>query len=276
MYILFGDETNIDVKTPNFFIYGGIFFKLDQISQINAEIEILRKKYKLDTYGELKWNRNKNCILNSEDYSKLKLKVIEIGKKYNVKFLVHIIYTETARKLYGKLKNKLPDDPFYQDKNDDKHENFLITTFAVDAILKKYNHYLKKHKGKGICVLDHRSEDYKKYFCTKYRKGLYDSPSESWQKLNNIELFCESYSNASNVNSLVDIILGGFRFIVNSRTNPINNITQNLYDSIYPITLHIDIRPSEKYRVKYEKDYKVLLSYLNDLNTYTELCFDDF
>jgi hypothetical protein len=253
MYILFGDETNIDLKNPDFVLYGAIFFKIDSLCAINHEIDDLRKQYGLNPHDELK---------STTKSHELKQKVIEIGIKYKVKFLIHIIHYTIAKGLITDPK---------------KSELHNIVCSALDWILYYYDMYLKNSESKGICVVDHRSESFKSYFAQKLSDGLFMVYDEEPTPLNNIDLYCISHSGASHVNSLADIVLGEFKKIINTRNKPITQSIQNIFNNVFPMTqFRVSLRP---YRVgiiirppikkievkKYKDEYEKIIKRFNEL-----------
>jgi hypothetical protein len=257
MYILLADETNrTPSKDAKFFIYGGLLFSLEKLDELDIEIEKIRKSAGYCAGDEFKFDtRSRPSHVTFENSTKAKGQVVDLCLRVGCKFIAHVILHEII-------------------KNQDQEQQVQL---AADYVIGRYNQYLIENNGTGLCVVDNLpGKTQFKYLSDKYTYGLTLS-YEHKIRLDRIKLFAASCSNASNVSSAMDIVLGSFRYCINNPKNPeaakimMKNVMNLMWHEkkegkIFTIGKGLILRPElEKVPYKYRPDYDELLSNINVL-----------
>jgi len=200
MHILLTDETNrTPGKDAKFFIYGGLLFSLDKLDELDIEIERIRTSAGYRAGDEFKFDtRSRPSHVSSDKSTIAKRQVIDLCLRVGCKFIAHVILHEII-------------------KNQDQEQQVQL---AADHVISRYNQYLMESNSTGICIVDNLPGKYQfKYLSDKYSFGSAIF-SEQIMRLDRIKLFAASCSNASNVSSAMDIVLGCFRYCINNPRNP--------------------------------------------------------
>lgn len=200
MRILLTDETNRqpsrDVK---FFVYGGLVLTTEALSTLHDEIEDIRRTAGYRTGDELKFDtRSRPEYVTIEAATEAKRQVIERARQAGCVFIVHII-------LHDIIRNQDPDQQ---------------VQWAADYVIGSYNQYLSEENEDGICVVDNlpnRAEF--RYLSEKFANGL-TLDTGTYVSLDRIKLFASTCIGASHANSVMDIVLGAFRYCINNPRNP--------------------------------------------------------
>ncbi len=117
----------------------------------------------------------------------------------------------------------------------------------------------------------------KRYFQEKFCKGLNIKPESKLVNLDRITLYGSTYINASHASSLIDILIGSFRFCVNNPND--NEASKERFPKLRQMTtrvrnakhlkledLGIIVRPKDLLE-PYTSEYKELLNNLKNLLT---------
>ncbi len=257
MYLLLTDETNrIKSQDCKFLVYGGIFFKIEDLVELDNNITLIRKnagfaltdEFKFDTHS-----RPKNVSI--ETFNKAKNDVIDLCLKFDCKFIAYVALHDIISKVPVEIQ----------------------LTFAADHVIGRFNKYLQERQEEGICIIDNLpiKTNYK-YLSEKFTVGL--KIGDSITPLENIKLYASTCSNASNVSSLIDILLGSFRYCINNPKNidiatiMIHKVINLMWhkkqgDNIYIGERGLIMRPVlEKIRVKaYRLEYQALIDHIEKL-----------
>jgi hypothetical protein len=260
VYYFITDETNVtQTETNEFFIYGGLVLSDEQLSTITADITKIRKRYGFEPNDNLKFDTNSRPPhVTQEDYTKAKNDVIESCCQAGAKFIVYLIHHNIAQ-------------------GDAEH----IAEFALNSVLVAFNlEFLTEKKSQGIVIID-RLPDGKAYAMlrSKFQEGLPHASSGLNFKLDKIVLFATTCNGASHISSAVDIVLGGFRWVVNASTKPVpgtterrifQNIARMIYgkkkgDQHYVRDYGLILRPETIKAAVYRERYESLVAYLTSL-----------
>jgi len=198
MYVLMTDESNREPsKEAKFFIYGGVLFPVDIFETLHNEVEQIREDAGYKRCDEFKFNiRSRPEYVKREDCTKAKRKVIKLCQKTGCKFIAYIIHHDIVINQTDKIK----------------------MTYAADALFGRFNEFLQIKDSTGICVVDNLSIKAQfKYLAEKFAIGLHMPDGE--KRLDNILLYSASCINASHVSSIIDIVLGTFRYCINTPQN---------------------------------------------------------
>jgi hypothetical protein len=192
--MFFADEANPEQTDPNrFFIYGAVFVPVEKISSIHVEIEKLRQRYTLGIHDQLKFNtRSKPKQMTAVQHTEMKSEVYKIALENDVKFCGYAI-------LHAIAKNK---------------EHKELVEWGANIILAKFNQFLGESGATGWANFDRINTDTPYVFLQeKFSYRLRDDGAPV--QLENILGYSFTCDNASHIASLADVLIGGFRYIIN-------------------------------------------------------------
>lgn len=255
MYALFTDETNLEPsKEVKFFIYGGIFFPIARLSILDDKIREIRIKAGYKNSDEFKFDsRSKPRNVSKQTFDRAKNKVLDLGFENGIQFIAYLILHKIASK------------------------RRLKVNYAINHVIGRFNQFLEENKDYGICILDRLpNPKYQfRFISEKFSKGLTLDAGRN-VLLDRIKSFSFSCIGASNVGSMVDIILGSFRYCIN---NPRNKRVANylmkkvislmwhvrVADKIYFLERGLIIRPKTVRKQEYQQEYTNLIKQINAL-----------
>ena len=255
MYVLMTDESNREPsKEAKFFIYGGVLFPADIFETLHNEVEQIREDAGYKRCDEFKFNiRSRPEYVKREDCTKAKRKVIKLCQKTGCKFIAYIILHDIAINQTDRIK----------------------MTYAADALFGRFNEFLQIKDSIGICVVDNLSITAQyKYLAEKFAIGLHMPDGE--KPLDNILLYTATCINASHVSSIIDIVLGSFRYCINNPQN--TEIAKKMMKDVLKIMWHerigedydvrkmgLIVRPMlhEIRKQLYKEQYDILLEHIN-------------
>lgn len=256
MYFLITDETNINPnESIKFFIYGGLILPGDIVNILNSRIEMIRDNYGYLSKDSLKFDsHSRPKQVTIENSKKAKEDVIKVCLELGCKFIVYVA-------LHDIIKSK----------------NILDSIkIGADHVIGRFNKFLSENKTYGICFIDRlsNSSEYQ-YMSSKFTEGL-NVNDEKKVVLDKIIMYASTCNNASHLSSVVDIVLGAFRYSINSPKNV--EIAKELMgllvtmlwhtrdgNDIYAIEKGLIFRPKEIKVPKYNDEYKNLLDNINEL-----------
>ncbi|MFQ5798915.1 MAG: hypothetical protein ACE5H0_09520 [Bacteroidota bacterium] len=181
-----------------FFVYGGLLFPADALSVLHNEIEAIRREAGYQPGDEFKFDTHARPEqVSVEAATEAKRKVIDLCSGCGCKFIVHVILHEIIA-------------------NQDSDQQ---VQWAADYVIGGFNRYLAEVNDDGICIVDNlpnRSEF--RYLSDKFAHGL-RLDAGTTVALDRIKLFGSTCLGASHANSAMDIVLGSFRYCINSPRN---------------------------------------------------------
>lgn len=198
MHLLLTDETNLNPSDKSrFFIYGGLIIPFESFEALDKEIAKIRLEAGYNEEDMLKFDTNtRPKHVTFQESTKAKRQVLETCQKLGCKFIAYVILHDIARK---------------QSQDD-------LVLFGANHVIGRFNRFLEKSKSVGICLTDTLPvKAGNQYLIEKFTKGL--KIEERQVKLNQIRLFGSTCIGASHVNSAIDIVLGTFRYCVNTPEN---------------------------------------------------------
>jgi hypothetical protein len=194
MYLLYCDESNLEERAGDFFVYGGCVFEANQAYTLSQRMDDLRKTNKIPAEYVLKFNPTPDN-LSHQDYIKLKQAIIEAAVAAKSLFFTNLILHDIARSA------------------DEARRN------AISTICYHFDCYLNRPKSHGLVLID-RFEDIKidAHLREKFSIGVTGLPYSDRLRLGRIMGFHYSAIGQSHFGSIVDIVLGSFRYAVNAFT----------------------------------------------------------
>lgn len=234
-----------------FFIYGGLIFPAEVIPEIDFGVQKIREEAGYLPQDELKFNtRERPKNLKKEEVTKAKEKVLLICEDKGVLFIALLIHHKIIK----------------------EREREEQVGRAANHVIGRFNQFLSENSSYGICLVDRlpMKSGYE-YLKQKFTKGL-DMDSGYYIKLDRIKLFGSTCSNASHLSSVVDVVLGSFRYCVN---NPENEVTKKIFKKVVSLMWGREFRGEKHVREKgliirpkdikikgYEEEYNGLLERL--------------
>jgi hypothetical protein len=259
MYYFVTDETNVTPSnSAEFFIYGGLALSDEQLSKIHEDIRLIRERYGFQPSDSLKFDTNTRPEqVSIQDHTNAKNDVIEACYEAGAKFIVYLIHHKIA-----------------QGDSDNTAE------FALNSVLAAFNRwFLPEKDSDGVVVID-RLPDGKAYKMLrgKFQDGLTVQSGAKF-KLGRVILYATTCNGASHISSAVDIVLGGFRWVVNASKKPIpgpierkifQNIARMIYGkehagNTYLRDYGLILRPENVKALIYQQRYNELVDYFSSL-----------
>jgi hypothetical protein len=210
MRLLIADETNSNPDASDFFIYGGVHFDMDHVADLDRKIEELRLEYGYKPGDDLKWNGKPDGV-TPEQHAELKANLIRLADDYGAEFIPVMVHYDLIA---------------------DEDGPFQWWTCMRD-LLSQYHYQLECELGgeNGVAVLDHIPEG-----GVETEKQMLEnifSHGTDYNDLDYIKMMSVTYSNASHLSSLTDVILGAFQFCINK---PWNAKAPSIFLSVARIT----------------------------------------
>lgn len=194
MYLMIADEADQDGE-KEFLVFAGVFFPGDKILKINNEVKALRQKYAFADTDVLKSSTGtKPKKLSPAKHAEIKNSVLELAAAHDCKICCYVIPHAIAK--------------------GQRHENRL--KFGTNTLLIKFDQFLREQGNlAGVALFDH-TNDYKQshYLRETFELGL-PFPNSPRKKLKNIVKIETTSVGHSHLNSVTDIVVGSFRFVVN-------------------------------------------------------------
>lgn len=196
MYILYCDESNLEERTGDFLIYGGLFVPAEAFRALSTDIDALRLKMNVSQEYKIKFNPGpKN--LDHQEFIKLKKSLIEVAEIHGVKLICYVILHDVAK------------------SSDEARRNGINTlAYHFDCILNRLG-------SAGLMLVDQFTDEGNKvaaHLREKFSTGVTGLPYAGRTRLANIVGFHYSAIGQSHMTSLVDVVVGCLRFAINAHT----------------------------------------------------------
>lgn len=255
-YVLLTDETNQQAsEQARFFIYGGVFFPAaalpelhDLVAEARAEAGYRRADvFKFDT-------RSRPEHVARSAQTDAKRRVLQGCADHDVRFIAYLILHDIAR-------NRSVEQ---------------LVRFGVNTVLLTFQKFLDHEGEAGICLVDrlpyrHGHQSLGEVF----QQGL-QMPNNHRQVLDRVLLLGETTQQESYLGSVVDIVLGSFRYCVNERQNEratramLPPIVQMMWsrrsgDTVYVREYGLLFRPRNVAVPAYQQEYDELTQHFADL-----------
>lgn len=198
-YLLLTDETNQQPsELARFFIYGGVFFPAAAIPDLHSLVQETRVEAGYRRAEELKFDtRSRPEHVSRQQHTQAKRRVLDGCAEADVRFIAYLVLHDLAR-------NKSLEQ---------------LVRFGVNTVLSTFQKFLADEGESGICLVDrlpyrHGHQSLGEIF----QQGL-QMPNNRYHVLSRVQLLGETTQQESFLGSIVDIVLGSFRYCVNERQN---------------------------------------------------------
>ena len=256
MYLLLTDETNLKAGgNVEFFSYGGLIVPAPKVADLHNRIADIRKANGYLPGDRLKFDTNaRPKHVSVELATAAKREVIAACIACDCHFIAYIVLHAIAR--YTPLETTVQ--------------------WGADHVIGKFNYFLQCQDGYGMVAMDRLPDGVEfDYLSNKFSGGLILPDGEAVD-LDRITLFSSTCINASHLASAMDIVLGSWRYCINTPPNTaaaksmMADLTKLIWcerdgDDLYAFEKGLVFRPKEVKRADYRAKYDVLLEHINEL-----------
>lgn len=196
--MLLTDETNLDaVGDARFFIYGGLFFPIEKLVELDRGIAAIRDQAGYLPADTLKFEtRQRPDQVDLARATSAKRQVVELCRAHGCKFIAYAA-------LHAIIRNR------------PREEQVL---FGANSVIDRFNRFLERDNSFGMVLTDTLPVAApNQYMREKFARGL--QYGEEFRQLRRVRLFGSTCIGASHVASAIDVVLGSFRYAVNSPRN---------------------------------------------------------
>lgn len=256
MYLLLTDETNLKAGGHvEFFSYGGLIVSATKLAELHNRIADIRKANGYLPGDRLKFDTNaRPKHVSVEAATAAKRDVIAACIEAECKFIAYVILHQIAR--------NTPLEKTIQ--------------WGADHVIGKFNFFLQCQEAHGIVAMDRLPDGVEfDYLANKFVGGLTLQEGEQVD-LDRITLFSSTCINASHLTSAMDIVLGSWRYCINTPLNTaaaksmMADLTKLIWcvkegNDLYAFEKGLIFRPKEVKRQDYRDKYDLLLEQINKL-----------
>ncbi len=180
MFLLYCDETNLEERSGDFFVYGGIAINSSTAKSLSHKIDEIRNRWKVPNSFKLKFNPAPEPLSNAA-FIKLKQELIETAITHDVKLLVYVILHDISLE---------PDVA--------RRNGINTICYHFDCML---NGYLRP----GVVLIDRFSDNQiDQLLVEKFSTGVTGLPFSKELRLANVLGFHYSAVGQSHFSSLID------------------------------------------------------------------------
>lgn len=256
MYLLFGDETGADQgRNPSFFIYGAIFLPIDNVAAVHDAVAGIRRRNGFRARDPLKFNgRERPERVTAEGHRTAKTELIQEVRRHGVRFTSCAVLHELAA-------------------NRDRAE---LIQWGANEVLAAFNAFLEEEDDIGFAVFDRMPvQTPDNYLREKFQVGL-TFPGGARRQLDRIKGYAFSCDGASHLSSVVDVVLGAFRYCVNERDR--DRAPREILPGVVRLMWHrregdriklrergLLLRPAAVRVPRYKREYDALVDRLTEL-----------
>ncbi len=255
MYYFFTDETNKQIsKDGEFFIFGGLIILPAAVESLDIGVKQIREKYGYKDEDVLKFSpKERPEHISQENFNKAKEDIINLAIKNKCLFIAYVIHHKVIK-------------------------NELKNVSAISHLVGRFNKFLEENKSNGIVFID-RMDNPKEQFeiiSDLFSRGIL--VESKYKKMPNILGYFVSCAKSSRLTSIADIILGGFRYSVNTQDTKNMSIAGQILkkiagmmwglkkaDQYYVLEKGLVFRPQKILVKEYKEKYDTLLNQLNEL-----------
>ncbi len=263
MHFLYCDESNLEERSGDFLIYGGLMVEADRMHSLSSAIDRIRSEAPVVARDyRLKFNPGPSDF-SHEQFIELKKKVINAAIEHDAKLLIYVILHDIATSPDEARRNGINTICY--------HFHCLLSRMGQNGLV-----LIDRFNDEGNIIDGHLSE--------KFMTGV-RLPYTPEMRLSNIVGFHYSSVGQGHGPSLIDVLLGSFRFALNSH---VRNKEEHLetacqildlmkplfvFDSNVISELSFIFSPKVIKANSYRAKYEALKSFLeeNDLPTAQEI-----
>jgi len=252
MYFLYTDETNTDTRHTKFFVYAGVTIPVERSLALSERIEAIRRAHSYPRHSILKFQSNDLPDgITPDTHRAAKQEVLQAAAANGVCLLTTIVLHEIA----GSLAR--------------------AREYQINTACDNFNQYLHRIQSKGMVMVDNFTDtSLPSILREKFQVGLVYQDGGS-ARMAHIIGYHTAHQGASHFSSVVDIVLGSVRYVVNEHAsqNPATQATlAALLQQLRPLwipgsngkvdPISLCYRPKKVYPGRLMEMYRVLHEYL--------------
>jgi len=196
--MLFGDETNVTASDGEFFIYGGIATSPESLVEAHQLVADVRRKYGFKPVDSFKFHtRSRPKEMDIPHWTAAKTELLERAAEIeDLDLIAYVVLHDLAR-------NMSQED---------------LMRFALNVTLAHFDmRYLERKQAYGLVSVDRVDSLGYDYLEERFTQPL-ALPGNREVMLPRTLHLSQTCDGASHMSSLVDIVLGAFRYCVNTST----------------------------------------------------------
>jgi hypothetical protein len=194
MRLLYCDETNMQERAGDFFVYAGLVVDGDRAQALSQRVDRIRREARIDRAFRLKFNPKPDNLTHPE-FNAVEQAVMETAIEYGCLLLASVILHDIATN---------PDDA--------RRNEINRVCYHFDCLLGRY-------PDAGLVLIDRFSDrQIDAHLSEKFSVGLTGLPYAAELRLERIVGFHYAAIGQSHFSSIIDIALGSLRFAINAHT----------------------------------------------------------
>jgi hypothetical protein len=194
MHLLYCDETNLQERSGDFFVYAGIVVDGACARDLSHQIDKIRADATVPTDYRMKFNPGPAGFSNQQ-FIDLKKAVIVASVDAKVSLLVSVILHDIAQS---------PE---------------IARRLAINTLCYHFDCLLTRKADSGLVLIDRFSDkQIDLLLVEKFSIGVTGLPHTAQLRLSNIVGFHYSAMGQSHFSSLIDVVIGSLRFAINAFT----------------------------------------------------------
>lgn len=193
MKLIYCDETNMQVKNGDFLIYGGLVVDSSIILKLTNRIWKIREEYGIDREEKLKFNPGPRQ-LDHQQFLSLKSDLLNAAIETGCKLLVYNVLHDLVKDVDLGRRN------------------------GINEICLNFSYILKAENTCGMILVDRFNDKGNRidaHLTEKFSVGLKGLPHSDAYPLDRVVGLHYTAIGQSHIPSLVDIVLGSYRFALN-------------------------------------------------------------
>lgn len=205
MHLFYCDESNLDKRSGDFLVYGGIAIPPEAASDLSASIEKIRKEGGISRDFQLKFNP-RPAGMDHATFRDIKQAILETSVEHGTHLLAYAILHDIASS---------PDE---------------ARRFGINTVCYHFDCLLHRIGGHGVVLIDRFNDEGNKidaHLVEKFTVGLTGMPHSREYRMERVLGFHYSAIGQSNFTSLIDIALGSLRYSMNVHTRRITEQRQS-------------------------------------------------
>jgi hypothetical protein len=256
VYLLMTDETNVRPnENARFFCYGGLIVPFEHVARLSARIEAIRVDCGYRRRDSLKFDTNaRPRHVELEQARNAKRRVIRACIANECRFIAYVVLHAIARNTAQRT----------------------LVEWGADHVIGKFNYFLTTEDSHGLVQVDRLpNQNEYNFLSSKFVNGLTFGEDEHIP-LDRILLLGATCINASHVASAMDIVLGSFRYCINTRRD--NEAARAMMlqlsrliwaeregEDLHAFEKGLVFRPKNVQHELYREEYDNLLNHINGL-----------
>ena len=196
MKLLYCDESNMEERSGDFLVYGGVVVPGENAKALSEDIRKIRQKAGIEATERVKFLPPVSPC-DHKAYIEVKQAIIEAAIDREAVFIAYLVLHDLAK---------------------DPEEARL---FGINTVCTHFNWILNRIGGPGLALIDRINNpggQVDDHLREKFAVGVKGMPYSKQMRLENIVGFHYSTIGQAHFTSISDILIGSFRFAINAHT----------------------------------------------------------